>query len=79
MAKHLQVYNLFYPRVFFLNTGVMSANFNLSGDLLFDNHSLKSSCNVVAVVSELNVSILGGIFPESVAFLELIVLISFSI
>ena len=57
----------------------MSANFNLSGDLLFDNHSLKSSCNVVAVVSELNVSILGGIFPESVAFLELIVLISFSI
>ena len=57
----------------------MSANFSLSGNSQFDSDSLKSSCNVIAVVSELNLSILGGIFPEGVAFLGFIVLISFSI
>ena len=64
---------------FFLNTGVMSANFSLSGSSKFDNDSLKSSYNVVVVVSELNLSILGRIFPEGVIFLGFIVLISFSI
>ena len=57
----------------------MSANLSFSGNSQFDNDSLKSSCNVVTVVSELNLSILGGIFPEGVAFLGFIVLISFSI
>ena len=57
----------------------MSANFRLSGNSQFANDSLKSSCNVVTVVSELNFSILGGIFPEGVGFLGFIVLISFSI
>ena len=57
----------------------MSANFSFSRNSQFDNDSLKSSCNVVAVVSELNLSILGGIFSEGVAFLGFIVLISFSI
>ena len=55
MAKHLQVNNLLYAKgFFFLNTGVMSVNFSLSGNSQFDNDSLKSFCNVVAVVSELN-------------------------
>ena len=57
----------------------MSADFSLSSNLQFDNNSLKSSCNVVAVVSELNLSIFGRIFPEGVALLGFIVLISFSI
>ena len=57
----------------------MSANFSLSGNSQFDNDSLKSSCNVVSVVSELNLSILGGIFPKGVAFFGFFVLISFSI
>ena len=57
----------------------MSANFSLSGNSQFDNDSLKSSCHVVAVLSELNFSISGGVFPEGVAFLRFIVLISFSI
>ena len=55
------------------------SNISLSGDSQFDNDSFKSFCNVVAVVIELNLSILGGIFPEGVAFLGFIVLISFSI
>ena len=57
----------------------MSANFSLSENSQFANDSLKSSCDVVAVLSELNLSILGGIFPEGVCFLGFIVLISFSI
>ena len=57
----------------------MSANFKSLGNSQFANDSLKSSCNVVAVVSEPNLSILGGIFPKGVTFLALIVLISFSI
>ena len=57
----------------------MSPNLSFSGNSQFDNDSLKSSCNVVAVVSELNLSILGGIFPEGVAFLGFNVLIYFSI
>ena len=57
----------------------MSPNLSFSGNSPFDNDSLKSSCNVVAVVSELNLSILGGIFPEGVAFLGFNVLIYFSI
>ena len=57
----------------------MSANLSFSGNSQFDNDSLKSSCNVVTVVSELNLSILGGIFPEGVAFLGFNVLIYFSI
>ena len=57
----------------------MSANFSLSRNSQFDNDSLKSSCNVVAVVSELNLSILRGMFFEGVAFLEFIILISYSI
>ena len=57
----------------------MSADFSLSSNLQFDNNSLKSSCNVVAVVSELNLSIFGRIFPEGVALLGFIVLISFTI
>ena len=57
----------------------MSANFSLSGNSQFDNDSLKSSCNVGAVISKLNLSILGGIFSEGVAFLGFIVLISFLI
>ena len=57
----------------------MSADFSLSSNLQFDNNSLKSSCNVVAVGSELNLSIFGRIFPEGVALLGFIVLISFSI
>ena len=57
----------------------MSANFSLSGNSQFANDSLKSSCNVVAGVSELNLSILGGVFPEGVAFLGFILLTSFSI
>ena len=56
----------------------MPANFSLPRNSQFGNGLLKSSCNVVAVVSELNFSILGGIFPEGVAFLGVIVLISFS-
>ena len=55
------------------------SNISLSGDSQFDNDSFKSFCNVVAVVIELNLSILGGIFREGVAFLGFIVLISFSI
>ena len=55
------------------------SNISLSGDSQFDNDSFKSFCNVVAVVIELNLSILGGIFSEGVAFLGFIVLISFSI
>ena len=55
------------------------SNISLSGDSQFDNDSFKSFCNVVAVVIELNLSILGEIFPEGVAFLGFIVLISFSI
>ena len=57
----------------------MSANSSFSGNSQFDNDSLKSSCNIVAVVSELNLIILGGIFSEGVAFLGFIVLVSFSI
>ena len=57
----------------------MSASFSLSGNSQFDHYSLKSSCNVVAVVSELNLSILGGIVPGGVSFWGFIVLISFSI
>ena len=57
----------------------MSANFSLSGNSQFANDPLKSSCDLVAVLSELNLSILGGIFPEGVSFLGFIVLISFSI
>ena len=57
----------------------MSANFSLSGNSQFDKDSLMGSCNVVVVVSELNLSIFGVIFPEGVAFLGFIVLISFSI
>ena len=55
------------------------SNISLSGDSQFDNDSFKSFCNVVAVVIELNLCILGGIFREVVAFLGFIVLISFSI
>ena len=57
----------------------MSASFSSLGNSQFDNDSLKSSRNVVAVVSELNLSILGGVFTEGVVFLGFIVLISFSI
>ena len=57
----------------------MSASFSLSGKSQFDTDSLKSSCTVVAVVSELNLNILGGTFSEGVAYLGFIVLISFSI
>ena len=57
----------------------MSVSFSVSGNSQSDNDSLKSSCNVVAVVSELNLSILEGIFPEGIAFLRFNVLISFSI
>ena len=57
----------------------MSASFSLSGNSQFDNDSLKSFCSVFTAISELNLSILGGIFPEGVAFLGFIVLISFSI
>ena len=56
----------------------MAANFSFSGNSQFDNDSLKSSCNVVSVVPELNLSILGGIFSEGVAFWGFIILISFS-
>ena len=55
------------------------SNISLSGDSQFDNDSFKNFCNVVAVVIELNLCILGGIFREVVAFLGFIVLISFSI
>ena len=58
----------------------MSANFSLSGNSRFDNDSLKSSCNVIAKFKYFKyLSILGGIFPEGVAFLGFIVLISFSV
>ena len=57
----------------------MSASFSVSGNSQFDSDSLKSSCNVVTVVSELNLSILERIFPEGVAFSGFNVLISFSI
>ena len=58
----------------------MSANFSLSGNTRFDNDSLKSSCNVIAQFKYFKyLSILGGIFPEGVAFLGFIVLISFSV
>ena len=57
----------------------MSANFSLTVNSQFDNDSSKRSRNVGAVVSELNLIILGRIFPEGVAFFWFIVLISFSI
>ena len=56
----------------------MPANFSLPRNSQFGKDLLKSSCNVVAVVPELNFSILGGTFPEGVAFLGVIVLIFFS-
>ena len=41
----------------------MSANFSLTGNSQFDNDSLKSSCNVVTVVFELNLTLFRmGIF-----------------
>ena len=51
----------------------MSAKFSLLGNSQFDD-SLKSSSSVFTVIS-----ILGRIFPEGVAFLGFIILISFSI
>ena len=57
----------------------MSANFSLSGKPQFDNDSFTRSCTLVAVLSELNLGILGGIFSEGVAFFGLFVLISFLI
>ena len=47
--------------LFFFNTGVMSGNFCLSENSQFDNGSLKSSCDVIAVVSELSFSNFGRI------------------
>ena len=55
----------------------MSANFSLSRNSQLDNDSFKSSCNVVAVVSDLSLNNLAGIFWEGVPFLEFIVFLLF--
>ena len=39
----------------------MSVNFKLPGNVLVSKDSIKSFCNILAVVSELILSILGGI------------------
>ena len=50
MTKHLQVYNLLYPKGFLKKYWCNICKVQFVRKLQFDNDSLKSSCSVVAVV-----------------------------
>lgn len=56
----------------------MSASFKLSGDVPVSKDSLKKSSNILAVVSELILSILGAILSLVDDLLRLMSLISFT-
>ena len=56
----------------------MSASFKLSGDVPVSKDSLKKSSNILAVVSELILSILGVILPLVDDLLRLMSLIAFT-
>ena len=61
-----------------MKTGVISANFKLSGSVPVSKESFKSFCNTLAVASELILSILGGILSLLDDLLGLMSLISFT-
>ena len=61
-----------------MKIGVISGSFKLSGDVPVSKDSLKSFCNILAVVSELILSILGVILPLVDDLLRLMSLIAFT-
>ena len=60
-----------------MKTGVISANFKLFRNVPVSKETFKSFCNILAVASELILSILGGILSLLDDLLGLMSLISF--